>query len=263
MGMRRDPVYLDYNATCPILPTASQALVAALTSGGNPSSIHGFGRAARAMVEQARRQVAELVGAAGGSVVFTSGASEANVLALRGLPSTRILTSPIEHDSVLNAVPDAIRLDLDSRGMIDLAALKAIIRQGDLVSIMAVNNETGCIQPLTECADIIREAGARLHVDAVQAAGRIPLDFRALKAAAISISGHKIGGPPGVGALIVDQALSLTAQTRGGGQERGRRGGTENMPGIAGFGAAADHVRSDRQAEQGRLTELRDGLEAR
>lgn len=264
--MNRATVYLDHNATCPVFPAVVDAVSAALLRGGNPSSVHAAGRAARHAVEQARQQVASLVNAGTGSVVFTSGASEANVLALRGLPHDRVLTSTIEHDSVLNAVPDALRIPVDAAGLLDLAALRQMLQPGDLVSVMAVNNETGMIQPLAEIADIVAGivagTGAMLHVDAVQAAGRIDLDFRALKPAALSISAHKLGGPPGVGALIFDPALPLAAQTRGGGQERNRRGGTENTAGIVGFGVAAAQAAANREAEQTRLAGLRDQLEA-
>lgn len=255
--------YLDYNATCPAFPEAQAAVMDALAAGGNPSSVHATGRAARARVEQARAAVADLVGAPGpGSVIFTSGASEANVLALRGLPGQRVLVSAIEHDSVRTARPDALALPVDASGGVDLSALAKTLAEGDLVSVMAVNNETGVIQPLAEIAAAVRDAGALLHVDAVQAAGRLPLDFKTMGVAALSLSAHKIGGPPGVGALIVDEALPLAAQTRGGGQERGRRGGTENVPGVAGFGAAAKRAMQDRAAEAERLATLRDGIEA-
>jgi cysteine desulfurase len=256
-------IYLDYNATAPMVPEAIDAVASAMALGGNPSSVHAGGRAARAVVETARRHVAELVGAPASAVVFTSGASEANALALRGLAAARVLVSSIEHDSVLNASPDALRLPVQPSGLLDLENLAAIVSVGDLVSVMLVNNETGVIQDMAEIARIVSGAGARLHVDAVQAAGRIPLDFRALGATALSLSAHKIGGPPGVGALIVFETETLTAQTPGGGQERGRRGGTENMPGIAGFGAAAARVMAGLDTEPARLAALRDRLETR
>ena len=260
--MSANIVYLDANATCPVLPGAQVALAEALATGGNASSIHGAGRAARARVEAARGAVAQLVNAPASAVVFTSGASEANVLALRGLPAARAFVSGIEHDSVLNARADARALPVTGSGVLDLDALSAAARAGDLVCVMAVNNETGVIQPLAEIAGRVRAAGARLHVDAVQAPGRIAIDFRALALAGLSLSAHKFGGPPGVGALVVDEALPLAAQTRGGGQERGRRGGTENMPAIAGFGAAADWAAARRQEEAARQAVLRDRLEA-
>jgi cysteine desulfurase len=260
--MQREPVYLDVNATCPVLPEAAEAVAAALAAGGNPSSVHAAGRSARRRVERARQAVAALAGAPPSGVVFTSGASEANVLALRGLPSERVLVSALEHDSVLNAVPTAEVVPATADGVIDLEALRARVRNGDLVSLMAVNNETGAVQPIEEAARICAEAGARMHVDAVQAAGRLPLDFAGLGLAAMSLSAHKIGGPPGIGALIVDEALALIAQTRGGGQERGRRGGTENTAGIAGFGAAAESACAGLETEPVRQTGLRDRMEA-
>lgn len=260
--MQRESVYLDVNATCPVLPAAAEAVAAALAAGGNPSSVHAQGRAARGRVERARRAVAALAGAPASAVVFTSGASEANVLALRGLPSDRVLVSALEHDSVLNAVPGAEVIPATADGVVDLPALRGMVRSGDLVSLMVVNNETGAVQPIAEAAQICAEAGARLHVDAVQAAGRVPLDFTGLGLAAMSLSAHKIGGPPGIGALIVDEALALTAQTRGGGQERGRRGGTENTAGIAGFGAAAEAARVGLESEPARQAALRDRMQA-
>ncbi|HAJ19784.1 MAG TPA: cysteine desulfurase, partial [Rhodospirillaceae bacterium] len=155
------------------------------------------------------RQVAALVGGRPGAVVFTSGASEANVLALRGLPRHRVLVSAIEHDSVLNAVPDAVVLPATAQGVIDLDALRQSVQAGDLVSVMAVNNETGLIQPIEDVAEIVKAAGALLHVDAVQAVGRLPFDIRALGLAALSLSAHKIGGPTGVGALVFNEGLAL------------------------------------------------------
>lgn len=259
--MTEAPIYLDANATCPVLPSVREAVADALSAGGNASSVHASGRAARARVERARGAVAVLAGAPASAVVFTSGASEANVLALRGLPAERVLVSAVEHDSVLNAREDAVAVPVTAQGLLDLEALAARVGAGDLVSVMAVNNETGAVQPLAEIAEIVRAAGARLHVDAVQAAGRIPLDFRGLGLAGLSLSAHKLGGPPGIGALLVDEALPLRAQTRGGGQERGRRGGTENMPGIAGFGAAADWARRDGPDSAARLAALRDRME--
>lgn len=259
--MSRRPVYLDYNATAPMVPAAVDAVTAAMALGGNPSSVHAVGRAARAAVEDARRRVAALVGAPPSAVVFTSGASEANALALRGLTSSRVLVSAIEHDSVLNAAASATCLPVSESGLLDLDALTAAVKPGDLVSVMLVNNETGVIQPVQEIVDIVHRAGARLHVDTVQAAGRVPIDFRTMGATAISLSAHKIGGPPGVGALIVFETETLAAQTPGGGQERGRRGGTENMPGIAGFGAAASRALDGLSEEPARLSTLRETME--
>lgn len=255
-------IYLDYNATAPLLPAAQEAISSLLAMPGNPSAVHWSGRNARKTVEAARADVADLVDGPAADVVFTSGASEANVLALRGLPAKRRLVSAIEHDSVLNADAAAIQIPVTEAGLVDCDALAKIVVDGDLVSVMAVNNETGVIQPLDHLADIVKHAGALLHIDAVQAIGRIPFSFRTLKPAALSISAHKLGGPPGVGALIVDSSVSIVAQTRGGGQERGRRGGTENVLGIAGFGAAACHVAAHWERDVARLSSLRDRLEA-
>lgn len=255
------PIYLDYNATAPTRPEASDAVLHALKTGGNPSSVHAAGRAARKILEDARAAVATLAGATPAEVIFTAGATEANNLALTGLRADRVLVSAIEHDSVLAARSDAICVPVGRTGTIDLAALESELRPGDLVAVMAVNNETGIAQPLDEVARLVAEAGAKLHVDAVQGAGRIDLDFHGLGVSAMSLSAHKIGGPPGVGALIVADGQPLEPGIRGGGQERRRRAGTENLPGIAGFGAAAAAVTAERATEMPRLEGLRARLE--
>ena len=255
--------YLDYNATAPIRPEALAAMTAALAEPGNASSVHGPGRRARRLIEEARTKVAALAGVEPSWVTFTSGGTEANNLALGGLPAARILVSAGEHDSVLQAVPQAQRIGLTPDGLVDLDALAAALQDtpdGTLVSVMLANNETGVIQPLAQVAALVRDAGAWLHCDAVQAAGKIPLDMLALDADLMTLSAHKLGGPPGVGALLARPELPLRALQRGGGQERRRRAGTENLAGIAGFGAAAETALED-LAEAQRLGELRDHFE--
>ena len=258
------PIYLDYNATVPIRPAARAAVVAALDVVGNPSSVHRFGREARRALEDARESVAALVGAAPAEVVFTSGGTEANNLALRGSGRQRILVSALEHPSVAAAVPEAEVIPAGPDGVVDLAALETMLRDDGrpaLVSVMLANNETGGIQPVAAVAEIARRAGALVHCDAVQAAGRLPIDVHALGLDYLSISGHKLGGPPGVGALVCAGEAPLAAVALGGGQERRRRGGTENVAGVVGFGAAAAEAYSD-IADQPRLAGLRDRLEA-
>ncbi len=257
--------YLDHNATAPLRPEAAAAMEDALRAGGNASSIHAEGRAARARVEAAREAVASLVRARPAEVVFTASGTEANNQALRATGFARAVVSAIEHDSVLATRPDAVVAPVGGDGTIDLDALEALLAAAPgptLVSVMLANNETGAIQPVAEAARIAHKAGGALHCDAVQAAGRIPVDVSALGADYLTLSGHKIGGPPGAGALVARDGAALEALIRGGGQERAMRAGTENVPAIAGFGAAA------RAAAEGldglaRLARLRDAMEAR
>lgn len=237
-----DPIYLDHNATTPLRPAARDAMARAMEGTGNASSVHGFGRAQRRIVEDAREAVAALCGVGTANVVFTSGGSEANNTILRGTNAARVLVSAVEHPSVLDACDERAILPVDTDGVIDVAALADLLAQGDgpaLVSVMAANNETGVLQPLDKVAEVVRAAGAKLHVDAVQAAGKIPFAPIVEAADWISISAHKMGGPVGAGALIVREAQPFRPLIRGGGQERRRRAGTENVIAIAGFGAAA------------------------
>ena len=241
-------VYLDYNATAKVRPEAVQAVANALTIGGNPSSVHAAGRAARALVEAARADIAALVGTTPASVTFVSGGTEANALAIDSAIAagfTRLIVGATEHDSVREAAAaSGLPIDLwpvTDEGLADLPLLAASLADGPpaLVCLMLANNETGVIQPVGEAARIVRDAGGWLHVDAVQAAGKIAIDFAVLRADTLALSAHKLGGPQGVGALIAGDRAKLTRRLHGGGQERGRRAGTENVPGSAGFGAAA------------------------
>jgi cysteine desulfurase len=247
--------YLDHNATSPLRPAALEAVVEALRAGGNPSSVHRPGRAARSRIDRARRQVAGLVGALPAEVVFTSGGTEANNLAMHG--HKRVLVSAIEHESVLKAVPDAARIPVRRCGRVDLAALERMLAgEPALVSVMAANNETGVLQPISEVVRLVRSAGGLVHCDAVQAGGKIPLDMHGLGVDYLSLSAHKLGGPTGVGALVVRAGAPLLADRVGGGQESYRRAGTENVAGIAGFGAAAEASRG------GLDSRLRETIEA-
>jgi cysteine desulfurase len=257
-------VYLDFNATAPARPEVIQAVSAAMRAGGNASSVHVTGRAARALIEEARAAVASLVGAGPGGVVFTGSGTEANNQALRCAGRDRALVSAIEHESVLRARSDAETIPVGGDGVVDLAALDALLA-GDtrpaLVSVMLANNETGVVQPLAEVARVAHARGALVHGDAVQAAGKIPVDMAALGVDLLSLSAHKLGGPQGVGALIARDPSSVGRLIHGGGQERGLRAGTENVAGIAGLGAAA-RAAAQGLAAFGALASLRDRLES-
>jgi cysteine desulfurase len=244
-----------------VRPEAAHALARALETLGNPASVHGFGRASRALVEQARADVARLVGAEPTQVTFTSGGSEANNLALNA-PSWRVLVSAVEHDSIRDAAR-ATLIPVDRDGVVDLATLDRALADGPaLVAVMLANHETGVIQPIAEVARLVHAVGGWLHVDAVQAAGRIAIDFAALGADSMAISAHKLGGPQGVGALIARESAPFRPLLAGGGQERGRRAGTPNVPGIAGFAAAAITALAERDAMSQRAC-WRDRMEDR
>jgi cysteine desulfurase len=273
--------YLDHNATSPLRPECLSAVTHALAIGGNPSSVHARGRAARAVMEEAREKVAALAGAKAGEVIFTSGATEANDLALFGAVEgslaeeevriTRVFVSAIEHSSILAAADRLAerfpwvrvsRLAVTADGVIDLEGLRVALREGKgrtLVAVMAANNETGVVQPIAEVSKLVREAGNLLLVDAVPAAGKIGLDFSLCDY--MVLSAHKIGGPQGSGALVVREGIPLQPQLVGGGQQKGLRAGSENLSGAAGFGAAA-HTLSDGEGERARITHLRDHFEA-
>ncbi len=272
--------YLDANASEPVRPAARAAMLAALESVGNPASVHAAGRAARRMLETAREQVAGCFGAAAAGVVFTSGGTEANALAIHGLGAgRRVIVGATEHDAVrasstfgttlagttfagTTLAGAAAILPVDRDGVADLDALARLLAEGPaLVCLMLANNETGVVHPVAAAAALCRAHGALLHVDAVQAAGRMAVDLGALGADSLAISGHKLGGLQGAGALLLAGEPSLTPLIAGGGQERGRRGGTPALPALAGMAAAAGAAVAA-LGEQGWLTALRDGIEA-
>jgi cysteine desulfurase len=268
-------IYLDWNATTPLRPEAQAAMAHAYEIGGNPSSVHAEGRQARRLVEEARAAVAGAVGANAQNVIFTSGGTEANGLALapslkrgKGPPVDRLIVSAIEHASVLAGgrfATDAIQtVGVTRAGVVDLDRLRAMLDSAPpaLVSIMLANNETGAIQPVAEAAAIVHAAGGLVHVDAIQALGKIPFDLASSGADLLTLSAHKIGGPKGVGAVVLADRVLLEAQFLGGGQEKGRRAGTENVAGIAGFGAAVRAALAAREADSGRMERVRARLES-
>lgn len=260
MTVRPPPIYLDHNATTPIRPEARAALVAALDTGGNPSSVHGVGRGARATVERCRRRVAGVFDVAADRVTFVSGATEGNALALAGAKT--VLAGATEHDSVAAWAHET--LPVSAAGTIDIDRLAARLATmtdpgAVVVSAMAVNNETGVINPIGEIAALCREAGVRLHCDAAQAVGRLDLAGAVAGADIVTLSGHKFGGPPGIGVVVVPGGPVPAARMRGGGQEGGRRPGTENLPAIAGFHAGFDAALAAFEAgDAERLGVLRD-----
>lgn len=256
-------VYLDHNAAQPLRPSARAALVAALEQSGNAASVHAFGRAQRRLLDRARGQVAALAGLPPAGLVFTSGATEANNLALKGLGFTRLLVGASEHPSVLAAAPQAEVLPVTAAGLVEPAALARRLAAGPaLVAIQAANNETGVLQPLEALAPLVRAAGGWLHVDAVQVAGRLPAALWAPHADSLALSAHKLGGPQGCGALLLARDAAVVPLLAGGGQERRRRAGTEAVALIAGFGAAAEEAGGLQAAESARLAALHARLEA-
>jgi len=268
-------VYLDWNATTPLRPEAKAAMAAAWDISGNPSSVHAEGRQARRLVEEARASIAAAVGGRPQDVIFSSGGTEANALALTpglrrgaGQPAERLLVSAIEHTSVLSGgrfpAETIATIKVTPSGVVDLGHLRALLHDGPpaLVSVMLANNETGAIQPVAEVAEIVHAAGGLLHVDAIQAFGKLPFDIRSMGADLVTLSAHKIGGPKGVGALVLAADVQgLEPLLRGGGQELGRRAGTENVAGIAAFGAAAKAAMGLLEGNAARLRDLRDSLE--
>ena len=251
--------YLDHNATSPLRPSAKAAMLAALEVTGNPSSVHGEGRVARKILDDAREALARALGATAPMVVFTSGGSEANNLALRGVAVDRILVSAIEHPSVIEAAKASGKpvevVPVTAAGVIDLDALaKLLPGPKALVSVMLVNNETGVVQPVREAAALAQAHGALVHSDAVQALGKVAVNFGLLSVDLLTVSAHKLGGPVGAGALVIRDGLAVTPLIAGGGQELRRRAGTENIAGVAGFAAAASEKRFE-------VKDLRDRLE--
>ena len=268
-------VYLDWNATTPLRAQARTAMLAAWELIGNPSSVHAEGREARRLVEEARATLAAAVGALPRNVVFTSAGTEANALALSpglrrssGGAVEQLLVSAVEHASVLSGgrfpADKVSQIPVTRAGVIDLDRLKALLGDGPpaLVSIMAANNETGAIQPIAEAAGIVHGSGGLLHIDAIQALGKIPFDIKTVDADLATFSAHKTGGPKGVGALVLAEGIAgLEPVLRGGGQELSRRAGTENVAGIAGFGAAVRAALQTLPEDAERMATLRDSLE--
>jgi cysteine desulfurase len=271
------PVYLDHSATTPVAPEVLQAMLPFFDRAyGNPSTIYTMGQEAREAVERAREQVAKLVNADADEVFFTSGGTESDNWAIKGVArawrerKNHLITTPIEHHAVLEAC-ESLRemgweitfVPVDSTGLVDPADVRrAITPCTGLISVMHANNEVGTIEPIAEIGAIAREHGIPFHTDAVQTVGRVPVDIEALKADLLTISAHKLYGPKGVGALIVRRGTPIRPLLDGGGQERGRRGGTYNVPGIVGLGAAAERAMRCAAEEMERVRGLRDRLVA-
>jgi len=270
-------IYLDHNATTPVAPAVADAIDAAQRSVfGNPSSIHHAGQAAKTALDDARSALAGLIGAEPSEVVFTSGGSEADNLALRGAAEPgaaagrrHLVASAIEHEAVLQTLKALGQagwritlVGVDASGVVDPARLaEALTDETALVSVMHANNEIGTLQPVAELAALAHERGALFHTDAVQSVGKVPVDARALGVDLLSLSGHKFNGPKGVGALWVRRGTRLRSQLTGGRQERNRRAGTENVPALVGLGVAAALAQPEGADEAGRLAALRDRLE--
>ncbi len=270
-------IYFDHNATTPVDPAVTDAVCAALGGDfGNPSSIHHFGQRAKSIVDDARSAVAALIGAQPSDLIFTSGGTESDNLAIRGAADllrargrTHLVTTGIEHEAVLHTVKALARMGwqttvvpVDARGIVDPARIvEAVTSETALVSVMHANNEIGTIQPVAELAAIAHEQGALFHTDAVQSAGKIPVNVVALGADLLTMSGHKLNAPKGVGALWVRRGTRMSPVITGGRQERGRRAGTENVPAIVGFGVACTRAAAKLETEAPRLGALRDRLE--
>ena len=257
-------VYLDHNATTPPRPEAIAAITAALAECGNPSSVHAYGRAQRALIDRSRATLAEWLGVPVDWITFTAGGTEANNQAIGGITGARVLASVVEHDSVLAAAPEAPRIPVDAEGRVRLEALETLLARGPAkattVSVMLANNETGVIQPVDEVAKLAHAHGALVHCDAVQGAGKLDLAAICRSVDLVTLSAHKMGGPQGVGALIARPAVPLHPILRGGGQERGRRAGTEATALISGFSAAVRALAMDGDAAR-RMLALRERLE--
>jgi len=267
--MQKTPVYCDYNAGAPIRAEAAVAMSRALAAGGNASSVHGVGRRMRAMIEDARERIAAALDADAENLVFTSGATEALHLALTSTGAASLIVSAVEHDAVFEHAVRALKTDyvavVGPDGVIDLLALECLLAAAPrpaLVAVQLANNETGVIQPIAKVAALCREHGASLLVDAAQAFGRIAVSISDLDATYVVVSSHKLGGPPGAGALVLALGAPFLAMRFGGGQERGRRPGTENGAAIVGFAVAVEGALKDREADVRRVAAMRDRLEA-
>ena len=271
--MNSEPIYLDYNATTPLLPDVVDAMLPYLREHfGNPSSRHVYGRRTHDAVERARGHVAALIGSDADEIIFTSGGTEANNLAIRGTSASssrrRVVTSTVEHPATAGPVTwleqqgwDVVRIGVDAGGRARVPELDAAITSTTaLVTIMHSNNETGVLQPVEEAVRFARRAGAYIHTDAAQSVGKVPINVRAIDVDLLSIAGHKLYGPKGVGALYVRRGTALEALTRGAGHERGLRPGTENVASIAGFGTACALAQHDLDRESARVLALRDRL---
>lgn len=263
----KNQIYLDHNASTPMRPKALALMTGLLQVTANPSAIHKNGRFLRAHIEKAREQVAAAVGGNPENVIFTSGATEANITVLNGCAGVRhVIVSDVEHPSVKKACDDILVCPVTCDGLIRMDSLEDLLKDcakkdgGILVSVMLVNNESGVIQPVKEVAALARKYGALFHTDAAQALGRLPVDLATLEADALTLSAHKVGGPQGVGAIVLRDGLTLSPLFRGGKQEKSRRAGTENAAGIAAFGAAAEEAAAN-VAEYRKLAALRDHME--
>jgi len=267
--VNRPSIYLDYNATTPVKPEVADVMLSVLKSGGNPSSVHHLGRQAKAVLEKSRQTIGDMINCRPQMITFTSGGTEANNIALMSSGTQHLITSASEHDSILQ-ITDSFEgtveiLPLDENGLVPVEDLTtALSKQDDnthtLISIMMANNETGVLQDIQSLAQIAHEAGATFHTDAIQALGKTPVDFKELGVDMMSLSAHKIGGPQGVGALVALEKLNIAPLIRGGGQEVGRRSGTENLPGIAGFAEAVRLVPKNLQ-KLAEISQMRDHLE--
>ncbi len=256
-------IYLDYNATAPIRPEAKAAMLECMEYPSNASSVHQYGQATKKIIEHARQNVANLIGATAEQIIFNSGATEANNTILKHFTGERILVSAIEHPSVIEVAPNADVIPVTPEGIIDLNALEGLLKQKPppaLVSIMMVNNETGAIQPIKEAVRLSKKYACLFHCDATQAAGKIPLNMYELGIDFLTLSSHKLGGPQGVGALAIGICGVTPALLHGGGQEKHLRAGTENVAGIAGFGASAEQAGKRLESYQ-RLEIFRDQIE--
>ena len=281
--MNQPTVYLDHAATTPMLPVAIETMTRHLREVGNPSSLHASGRAARRVVEESRETIARALGCRPGEVVFTSGGTEADNLAVKGIywarqadrPRRRVLASAIEHHAVLDPVhwlaqhegAEVGLLPVCQRARLDVDALRAAVERDPddvaLISVMSANNEVGTLQPIEEVVALAAEHGIPVHTDAVQAVGTVPVDFATSGVDALTTTGHKLGGPYGVGALVVRREVVVTPLAHGGGQERDIRSGTLDVPAVAAFAAAVESAVKEQGAYAARVSALRDDLVSR